>query len=85
MECATSCAITSSTVGDSDGVLVVEGTGDLEKGTLTVGVQRRYTDTAGRIENAPGCPPALNAGVPARWRRRGCTVPSVVRIGDDEL
>lgn len=33
-------------------VLVVDETGDLKKGTHTVGVQRQYTGTAGRIENA---------------------------------
>jgi SRSO17 transposase len=33
-------------------VLVVDETGDLKKGTATVGVQRQYTGTAGRIENA---------------------------------
>jgi SRSO17 transposase len=32
--------------------LVVDETGDLKKGTHTVGVQRQYTGTAGRIENA---------------------------------
>ena len=37
---------------DSDAVLVVDETGDLKKGTRTVGVQRQYTGTAGRIENA---------------------------------
>lgn len=37
---------------DTDAVLVVEETGDLKKGTETVGVQRQYTGTAGRIENA---------------------------------
>lgn len=37
---------------DDDAVLVVDETGDLKKGTATVGVQRRYTGTAGRIENA---------------------------------
>jgi SRSO17 transposase len=31
---------------------VVDETGDLKKGTMTVGVQRQYTGTAGRIENA---------------------------------
>lgn len=35
-----------------DAVLVVDETGDLKKGTATVGVQRQYTGTAGRIENA---------------------------------
>ena len=39
-------------LGDSDAVLVVDETGDLKKGTSTVGVQRQYTGTAGRIENA---------------------------------
>jgi SRSO17 transposase len=38
--------------GDPDGVLVVDETGDLKKGVHTVGVQRQYTGTAGRIENA---------------------------------
>jgi len=33
-------------------VLVVGETGDLKKGTATAGVQRQYTGTAGRIENA---------------------------------
>src|SRR3954464_568658 len=39
-------------LGDNDAVLVVDETGDLKKGTDTVGVQRQYTGTAGRIENA---------------------------------
>ncbi|WP_398657145.1 IS701 family transposase [Streptomyces shenzhenensis] len=37
---------------DEDAVLVVDETGDLKKGTATVGVQRQYTGTAGRIENS---------------------------------
>nr|WP_255672239.1 IS701 family transposase [Glycomyces amatae] len=32
-------------------VLAVDETGDLKKGTATVGVQRQYSGTAGRIEN----------------------------------
>ena len=39
-------------LGDPDAVLVIDETGDLKKGTDTVGVQRQYTGTAGRIENA---------------------------------
>jgi SRSO17 transposase len=39
-------------LGDPGGVLVVDETGDLKKGTRTVGVQRQYTGTAGRIENS---------------------------------
>jgi SRSO17 transposase len=37
---------------DPGAVLVVDETGDLKKGTATVGVQRQYTGTAGRVENA---------------------------------
>jgi SRSO17 transposase len=39
-------------LGEDDAVLVVDETGDLKKGTATVGVKRQYTGTAGRIENA---------------------------------
>lgn len=39
-------------LGDPDGVLILDDTGDLKKGDLTVGTQRQYTGTAGRIENA---------------------------------
>jgi SRSO17 transposase len=39
-------------LGDPGAVLVVDETGDLKKGTRTVGVQRQYTTTAGRVENA---------------------------------
>ena len=42
----------SAGLGDCDAVLVVDETGDVKKGTATVGVQRQYTGTAGRIENA---------------------------------
>ncbi len=31
---------------------VIDETGDVKKGTATRGVQRQYTGTAGRIENA---------------------------------
>jgi SRSO17 transposase len=39
-------------LGDPQAVLVVDETGDLKKGTATVGVQRQYTGTAGRVDNA---------------------------------
>jgi SRSO17 transposase len=39
-------------LGAADGILVVDETGDLKKGRCTVGVQRQYTGTAGRVENA---------------------------------
>ncbi|MDR1294039.1 MAG: IS701 family transposase [Bifidobacteriaceae bacterium] len=41
-----------ASLGLDDAVLVVDETGDVKKGTKTVGVQRQYTGTAGRIENA---------------------------------
>jgi SRSO17 transposase len=38
-------------LGDPAGVLVVDETGFLKKGTKSVGVARQYSGTAGRIEN----------------------------------
>jgi SRSO17 transposase len=39
-------------LGDPEAVLVIDETGDLKSGTATVGVQRQYTGTAGRVDNA---------------------------------
>jgi SRSO17 transposase len=39
-------------LGDPAAVLVVDETGDLKKGAATVGVQRQYTGTAGKVDNA---------------------------------
>src|SRR5450631_2239890 len=39
-------------LGERDAILVIDETGDVKKGNSTVGVQRQYTGTAGRIENA---------------------------------
>src|SRR5688500_2384140 len=38
-------------LGDSDAVLVLDETGFVKKGRHSVGVQRQYSGTAGRIEN----------------------------------
>ena len=38
-------------LGDADAVLVVDETGFLKKGNKSVGVQRQYSGTAGRVEN----------------------------------
>ena len=53
----TGCAMTSAAMSSSiwvtrGAVLVVDETGDVKKGTATAGVQRQYTGTAGRVENA---------------------------------
>lgn len=38
-------------LGEPDGVLIIDETGFLKKGTKSVGVQRQYSGTAGRREN----------------------------------
>ena len=38
-------------LGHRDGVLIVDETGFVKKGEKTVGVQRQYSGTAGRVEN----------------------------------
>jgi SRSO17 transposase len=45
-------AIVVERLADPDGVLIADETGFLKKGVHSVGVQRQYTGTAGRIENA---------------------------------
>lgn len=39
-------------LGQPDAVLVTDETGFLKKGVCSVGVQRQYTGTAGRVENS---------------------------------
>jgi SRSO17 transposase len=51
-------------LGDPDAVLVVDETGDVKKGTATVGTQRQYTGTAGRVENAQVVVYLIYAGRP---------------------
>src|SRR5918992_3719997 len=41
----------SAQLGDADAVLVLDETGFVKKGSKSVGVQRQYSGTAGRIEN----------------------------------
>ncbi|MEW2329700.1 IS701 family transposase [Micromonospora chersina] len=42
----------TSRLGEADGVLIPDETGFLKKGTGSVGVQRQYSGTAGRVENS---------------------------------
>ncbi|MQY40692.1 hypothetical protein SRB17_87250 [Streptomyces sp. RB17] len=46
------CGYVVEHLHDEAAVLVVDETGDVNKGACTVGVQRQYTGTAGRIENS---------------------------------
>jgi SRSO17 transposase len=46
------CGYVLEHFADPGAVLVVDETGDLKKGSATAGVQRQYTGTAGRTENA---------------------------------
>jgi SRSO17 transposase len=45
-------AFVAAQLGDAAGVLICDETGFLKKGTGSVGVQRQYSGTAGRIENS---------------------------------
>ncbi len=40
-------------LGSAEGVLVVDESACLKKGTPSVGVKRQYSGTAGRVENCP--------------------------------
>ena len=46
--------IVVETIGDeTSGVLIVDETGFLKKGSTSAGVARQYSGTAGRFENSP--------------------------------
>jgi SRSO17 transposase len=45
------CAYVVEHLGDKQAVLIVDDTGFVKKGAQSVGVQRQYSGTAGRIEN----------------------------------
>ena len=82
-------------LGDGDAVLVVDETGDLKKGMCTVGVQRQYTGTAGRIENAQVAVYLTYAGarghamidrelyLPKSWTERPATGCAEAGVPDD--
>ena len=38
-------------LGESEAILVVDETGFLKQGVKSVGVQRQYSGTAGKVEN----------------------------------
>ncbi|MET7926650.1 transposase [Streptomyces sp. NPDC005349] len=41
----------ASKLGEADGILIIDDTGFIKKGTTSAGVQRQYSGTAGRTEN----------------------------------
>ncbi len=58
------CTYVREQLADGSAVLVIDETGFLKKGSQSVGVQRQYSGTAGRVENCqlprfrpkrPGC------------------------------
>jgi SRSO17 transposase len=62
------CAFVVEHLGDPDGVLVVDETGFVKKGTKSCGVARQYSGTAGRIEN---CQIGVFLGYGSRRGRAG--------------
>lgn len=44
-------AYVAEQLGDAEGVLIIDDTGFVKKGTTSAGVQRQYSGTAGRTEN----------------------------------
>ena len=60
-------------LGDAGAVLAVDETGFLKKGTTSVGVQRQYSGTAGKVDNCQlevyGGGPALREWLEERQRR----------------
>src|ERR671910_976691 len=67
-------------LGDPEAVLVVDETGDLKKGTGTVGVQRQYSGTAGRIENAQVAVYLVDASQVGQPNRQGAHENTSVRV-----
>ena len=61
-------------LGDVDGVLIIDETGFLKKGTKSVGVQRQYSGTAGRRENCHATQ-RVPGGLPWVCKCRGTNVP----------
>jgi DDE superfamily endonuclease len=61
-------------LGHPDAIFVIDETGFLKKGIMSVGVQRQYSGTAGRVENSQVgvfWPTRLRSA--GRWSTPGCT------------
>jgi SRSO17 transposase len=65
-------------LGDPAAVLVVDETGFLKKGTTSVGVQRQYSGTAGKVDNCQlGVFLAYASAKGRAFIDRSCTCPAV--------
>ncbi|WP_405754165.1 IS701 family transposase [Streptomyces sp. NBC_00073] len=63
-------------LGESDGVLIIDDTGFIKKGTTSAGVQRQYSGTAGRTENARSVSsPAMRRPGAGPWSTASSTCP----------
>jgi SRSO17 transposase len=69
------CRYVREKLGGDKGVLVIDETGFLKKGLKSVGVQRQYSGTAGRIEN---CQVGVFVTYPYRCKLLGATLCSLV-------
>lgn len=64
-------------LGSPDGVLIIDDTGFIKKGTTSAGVQRQYSGTAGRTENCQiGVFAAYATPGVTRWSTASSTCPS---------
>ena len=64
-------------LGDPQAVLVVDETGFLKKGTTSVGVQRQYSGTAGKVDNCQlGCSWPMPAQRGGRSSTGSCSCPA---------
>lgn len=70
---------------DEAAVLVVDEPGDVKKGIHTVGVQRQYTGTAGRIENSPAAVYLVCAGARGHTAVDREPLPATSRIPDMKI
>jgi len=79
----TTCATMSPDGSAPGGVLIIDDTGFVKKGTTSAGVGRQYTGTSGKIDNPPagvpparsGCPPPTPPARAGPWSTGNSTYP----------
>ena len=69
-------------LGDPGAVLVLDETGFVKKGERSVGVQRQYSGTAGRVEHVPGIDLFLILDQPGREQQHGLAAPDRLQALD---